>query len=167
MSPDDSHQTTRSLKSDCKTLQSVMESMLLKIFVSSAQQATLDINDLTFNCSSPVPDEDLEIRGGSPKNFFSSLLASVWSKNKGAGPSPGFATGHICVFNTGGFVLDCHALCLQDFISNRIYWSTNWNSLFIFVVVSDVFLFFILTSSLMFPLRHRFARCSFFASYCL
>ena len=102
--------------------------------------------------------------GGSPKNFFSSLLASVWSKNKAAGPSPGFATGHICVFNTGGFVLDCHALCLQDFISNRIYWSTNWNSLFIFV---DVFLFFILTSSLMFPLRHRFARCSFFASYCL
>ena len=36
MSPDDSDQLTRSLRSDCKALQSVMESMLLKILVSSA-----------------------------------------------------------------------------------------------------------------------------------
>ena len=36
MSPDDSDQLTRSLGSDCKALQSVVESMLLKIFVSSA-----------------------------------------------------------------------------------------------------------------------------------
>ena len=34
-----------------------------------------------------MPDPDLEIRGGgSPKNFFSALGASVWSKNRGAGP---------------------------------------------------------------------------------
>ena len=128
--------------------------------------------------SSPVSDPDLEIRGGgviqtrrkgggrSSKNLFSTLRASVWSKNKAAGPSPGSANGHVCVFNnTGGFVLYCHACCLQDFI--RIYYSTNWKSLFIFVVVWDVFLFFILTFSLMFPWCHRFARCSFFDSYCL
>ena len=36
MSPDDSDQLTRSLRSDFKALQSVMESMLLKIFVSLA-----------------------------------------------------------------------------------------------------------------------------------
>ena len=36
MGPDDSDQLTRSLRSDCKALQSVMESMLLTILVSSA-----------------------------------------------------------------------------------------------------------------------------------
>ena len=36
MSPDDSDQLIRSLRSDCKGLQSVMEPMLLKILVSSA-----------------------------------------------------------------------------------------------------------------------------------
>ena len=35
MSPDDSDQLTRSLRSDCKVIQSMMESMLLKILVSS------------------------------------------------------------------------------------------------------------------------------------
>ena len=35
MSPDDSDQLTRSLRSDCKALQSVMGSMLLKNLVSS------------------------------------------------------------------------------------------------------------------------------------
>ena len=40
MSPDDSDQLTRSLRSDCKALQSVMGSMLLKSLVSSA---TLDV----------------------------------------------------------------------------------------------------------------------------
>ena len=35
MSPDDSDQLTRSLTSDCKALQSVMGSMLLKNLVSS------------------------------------------------------------------------------------------------------------------------------------
>ena len=63
-----------------------------------------------------VPDPDVEVRGegwggggggersgrssrpldkrGSPvsKKIFSALRASVWSKNKGPGPSPGFAT---------------------------------------------------------------------------
>ena len=61
-----------------------------------------------------MPDPDLEIRrrrgggggwgghpdpykrwrwgGGSPKIFLSALGASVWSKNKGAGASPGSAT---------------------------------------------------------------------------
>ena len=37
---------------------------------------------------------DPEIRGGgawSPKQIFSALWASVWSKNKVGGPSPGFA----------------------------------------------------------------------------
>ena len=38
-----------------------------------------------------MPDPDLEIRG-SPKKFFLALRASVWFKNKGVGPSPGFAT---------------------------------------------------------------------------
>ena len=42
-----------------------------------------------------VLDPDLEIRGGggvvSQKNF-SSLWASVWSKNMGGGPSRGIAT---------------------------------------------------------------------------
>ena len=36
MSPDDSDQLTRLLRSDSKALQSVMESMLLKILLSSA-----------------------------------------------------------------------------------------------------------------------------------
>ena len=36
MSPDNSDQLTRSLRSDCKALQSVMESMLLKILVPRA-----------------------------------------------------------------------------------------------------------------------------------
>ena len=36
MSPDDSDQLTRSLRSDCKALQSVMGSMLLKNLVSSS-----------------------------------------------------------------------------------------------------------------------------------
>ena len=36
MSLDDSDQLTRLLRLDCKALQSVMESMLLKILVSSA-----------------------------------------------------------------------------------------------------------------------------------
>ena len=40
MSSDDSNQLTRSLRSDYKALQSVMESMLLKSLVSSA---TLDV----------------------------------------------------------------------------------------------------------------------------
>ena len=35
MSPDDSDQLTRSFRSDCKALQSVMGSMLLKNLVSS------------------------------------------------------------------------------------------------------------------------------------
>ena len=44
MSPDDSDQLTRSLlRPDCRALQSVIESMLLKILVSSAKQATLDV----------------------------------------------------------------------------------------------------------------------------
>ena len=58
--------------------------------------------------SYPVPDPDLEIRvvggggGGHPdpeirggavsNQIFSALRASVWSKNRGAGPSPRFAT---------------------------------------------------------------------------
>ena len=41
-------------------------------------------------------DADLEIRGGggegggggSPKKFFPSLQASIWSKNKEGGPDP-------------------------------------------------------------------------------
>ena len=61
-----------------------------------------------------MPDPDLEIRGGgggwgessrpldkreevgvgSPKNIFSALRASVWSKNKGGGPSPRSTTDH-------------------------------------------------------------------------
>ena len=36
MSPDDSDQLTRLLRSDCKMLQSMIESMLLKTLVSSA-----------------------------------------------------------------------------------------------------------------------------------
>ena len=36
MSPDDSDQLTRSLRSDCEALQSVMGSMLLKNLVSSS-----------------------------------------------------------------------------------------------------------------------------------
>ena len=43
---------------------------------------------------------------------------------------------------TGNFVRDCHALCLQDFISNRIYQSTNWNSVFIFKVVGKMCFWF-------------------------
>ena len=46
-----------------------------------------------------MSDPDLEIRWGgggrSPKNIFSALRVSVWSKNKqgaGPGPSPGSAT---------------------------------------------------------------------------
>ena len=39
MSPEGSDQLTRSLRSDSKALQSVIESMLLKILVSLAQQA--------------------------------------------------------------------------------------------------------------------------------
>ena len=36
---------------------------------------------------------DPEIRGGAVSNkIFSALRASVWSKNRGAGPSPRFAT---------------------------------------------------------------------------
>ena len=48
----------------------------------------------------PVPDPDLEVRGGggSPNEIFSVFQASVWSKNKGGEgrappvPSPGSAT---------------------------------------------------------------------------
>ena len=45
---------------------------------------------------------DPEIRGvGSPKNFFSALRASFWSKNKGGGgppgPSPGSATATLAI----------------------------------------------------------------------
>ena len=36
MSPDDSDQLKRSLRSDCRALQSVIESMLLKILISQA-----------------------------------------------------------------------------------------------------------------------------------
>ena len=35
---------------------------------------------------------DPEIRGAVSKTFFSALWASVWSKNKGRGPSPGSTT---------------------------------------------------------------------------
>ena len=41
---------------------------------------------------------DPEVRGRPGLNFFSTLRASVWSKNKGGGspgPSPGSATGGI------------------------------------------------------------------------
>ena len=47
---------------------------------------------------------DPEIRSGqSPKKFFSALLASVWSKNKGTaplGPFPGSASGMFCSMTT-------------------------------------------------------------------
>ena len=33
------------------------------------------------------PDPEIN-RGQSPKKFFSALLASVWSTNKGVGPGP-------------------------------------------------------------------------------
>ena len=43
-------------------------------------------------CLIAVPDPDLEIRGagghGLPRNFFSALRASVWSKNKGGRAHP-------------------------------------------------------------------------------
>ena len=50
-----------------------------------------------------MPDPDFEIRGGgggghpgrggqSPKKICSALWASVWSKNKGGGPSCGSTT---------------------------------------------------------------------------
>ena len=53
-----------------------------------------------FLTSWPVPDPDLDIKsgggggggGGLPKIFFPALRASVWSKNKGGGLSPGPAT---------------------------------------------------------------------------
>ena len=34
-----------------------------------------------------LPDPEIS-RGQSPKKFFSALLASVWSTNKGVGPGP-------------------------------------------------------------------------------
>ena len=36
---------------------------------------------------------------------------------------------------------DCHALYLQDFISNRIYQSTNWNSVFFYRSLITCFCF--------------------------
>ena len=54
-------------------------------------------NSILKTCRYPAPDPDLEIRGGtghpvpgirggrSPKQFFSALKASVWSKIRGAG----------------------------------------------------------------------------------
>ena len=45
--------------------------------------------------SAPMLDPHLEMGGGSQKNFFFTLLASVWSKNKeggvGGGRGPGSA----------------------------------------------------------------------------
>ena len=74
------------------------------------------ITILAHEGNKSVPDLDLEIKGApviqtlgkgaarSPKEFFSALRASVWSKNKeggegGAGslgPYPGSATGFRC-----------------------------------------------------------------------
>ena len=64
----------------------------------------------------PVPDPDLEIRGGrssrsldggeqSPKKFFSAPRTPVWSKNKGGappppGPSPRSATDYAQSWHT-------------------------------------------------------------------
>ena len=65
-----------------------------------------------------MPDPDLEMRRGGKegsvsKNFFSSLGASVWSKNYGGrappGSSPGSATGDGCFRRLVGRALDCRA----------------------------------------------------------
>ena len=78
-----------------------------------------------------MPDPDLEIRWG--------VGGEVQTLRKGRGESFGPQFGlkirgrappldpplvtyvFLTLFNTGSFVLDCHALCLQDFISSRIY----------------------------------------------
>ena len=44
-----------------------------------------------FPTSLPVPNPDLETGGGLQKIFFPALWASVWSKNKEGGASPGSA----------------------------------------------------------------------------
>ena len=39
------------------------------------------------------PDAEIREGGGSVKKIFCALQASVWSKNKGGGGSPGSTTG--------------------------------------------------------------------------
>ena len=59
-----------------------------------------------------MPDTDLQIRGGGGgclKHFFSALRASVWSKNKGGGDSPGSATED-----------DCRAFCSPYYNIDKI-----------------------------------------------
>ena len=58
-----------------------------------------------------MPDTDLQIRGGGGclKHFFSALRASVWSKNKGGGGSPGSATED-----------DCRAFCSPYYNIDKI-----------------------------------------------
>ena len=61
------------------------------------------------------PDPDISGGGGSPKKNFPALWASVWSKNKGLGPSLGSATACLHYFP---YAISAKFVCIYKLIGS-------------------------------------------------